>query len=134
MDGTFLPEAASNSGTGIKPRRWTVFAAALLLVALALVVIYTSRIAFLSPLALVVVAAIGLAALLLQIRLRQSAGTPVRVPVWLNVLGIAGAVVAVFADVLRVSPAWMLVASLSAVVCFAVSGLIVLDALRKQRK
>ena len=48
-------------------------AAGLLLVALALVVIYTSRGAFFNPLALVVVAAIGLAALLLQLRLRVAA-------------------------------------------------------------
>jgi drug/metabolite transporter (DMT)-like permease len=128
-----LPEAASKPGIGAKPRRWKIFAAALLLVALALVVIYTSHNAFRSPLALVVVAAIGLAALLLQIRLPNTLGTPVRAPVWLNVLGIACAVVAVFSDVLSLSPAWLLVAALAAVVCFAISGLVVLDALRKQR-
>ena len=128
-----MPEAASNPLTGPKPRNWTIFAAALLLLALALVVIYTSRSAFLSPLALVVVAAIGLAALLLQIRLRRNLGTPVHAPVWLIVLGVVCAVVAVFADVLRVSAAWLLVAALGAVVCFAISGVIVLDALRKQR-
>jgi hypothetical protein len=128
-----LPEAASNSVTEPKPRRWTIFPAALLLVALALVVIYTSRSAFLSPLALVVVAAIGLAALLLQIRLRRNLSSPVRAPVWLNVLGVVCAVVAVFADVLRLSAGWLLVAALGAVVCFAISGIIVLDALRKQQ-
>ena len=105
----------------------------MLLVALALVVIYTSRGAFLSPLALVVVAAIGLAALLLQLRLRTDLGTPVRAPLWLNVLGIVFAVISVFADVLRLSPALLLLAALGAVVCFAVSGIIVLDALRKRR-
>ena len=128
----FLPEDASNPVPGTNPRRWTIFPAALLLVALALVVIYTSRSAFLSPLALVVVAAIGLAALLLQLRLRRNLATPVRAPVWLNVLGVVSAVVAVFADVLRLSTAWLLVAALSAVVCFAISGVIVLEALRKQ--
>lgn len=129
----FLPEDASNPVPGANHRRWTIFPAALLLVALALVVIYTSRSAFLSPLALVVVAAIGLAALLLQLRLRRNLATPVRAPVWLNVLGVVSAVVAVFADVLRLSTAWLLVAALGSVVCFAISGVIILEALRKQR-
>jgi hypothetical protein len=52
-------------------RRWTVIASGLLLLALALVVIYTGPAAFLSPVALVTVAAIGLAALLLQVRFRR---------------------------------------------------------------
>jgi hypothetical protein len=132
-DGIFLPEAGSNPVTGLKPRRRTIFAAALLLVALALVVIYTSGSAFRSPIAMVVVAAIGLAALLLQIRLRNNVGAKVRAPLWLNVLGIICAIVAVFSDILRVGAAWMLVAALGAVVCFAISGIIVLDALRNQR-
>jgi hypothetical protein len=45
-----------------------VIAAGLLILALALVVIYTGPRAFVSPIALVVVAAIGVAALLLQVR------------------------------------------------------------------
>ena len=81
---------------------------------------------------MVVVAAIGLAALLLQIRLRRNVTTTVRSPLWLNVLGVVCAIVAVFSDMLRVSAAWMFVAALGAVVCFAVSGIILLDALRKQ--
>lgn len=128
-----LPEAAPNPGSGRKPRRWTIFAAALLLLALSLVVIYTSGTAFRSPLAMVVVAAIGLAALLLQIRLRNNPGGRIHAPVWLNVLGVVCAVVAVFADVLRLRPGWMLIVALGAVICFAISGIIVLDALRKQR-
>jgi drug/metabolite transporter (DMT)-like permease len=132
-DGSFLPEADFNAGIGSRPRRRTIFAAALLLVALALVVIYTTHSAFHSPLALVVVAAIGLAALLLQTRLPSSPSAPVRAPLSLNLLGVVCAVVAVFADVLRLSPAWMPIAALGAVICFGISGLIVLDALRKQR-
>jgi hypothetical protein len=132
-NGNSVPEAASNSSSNAKPRRWAIVFAGLLLMALALVVIYTNRGAFLSPLALVVVAAIGLAALLLQLRLRQSLGVRVRAPLWLNVLGVIFALAAVFADVLRLSPAGMLVAALGAVVCFAVSGIVVLDALRKRR-
>lgn len=128
-----MSEAASNSNPIAKPRRWAIIFAGLLLVALALVVLYTDRGAFLSPLALVVVAAIGLAALLLQLRIRQNPAAPVRSPLWLNVLGVIFALAAVFADVLRLSPTWMLVAALVAVVCFAVSGIVVLHALRKRR-
>lgn len=101
--------------------------------ALALVVIYTSRRAFFSPIALVVVAAIGLAALLLQLRLRRGLGVAVRAPLWLNVLGVGFAVAAVLGDVFHVRPTLMLMVSLGAVICFAVSGIVVLDALRKQR-
>jgi hypothetical protein len=108
-------------------------AAGLLLVALALVVIYTSRGAFLSPLALVVVAAIGLAALLLQLRLRPDLASSSRGPLWLNVLGVGLAVAAVLADFLHLNPTLMLIAALAAIVSFGVSGVIVLGALRKRR-
>jgi hypothetical protein len=119
-------------------RTSTIIAAGLLLAALALIVLYTSRRAFLSPLALVVVAAIGVAALLLQIRLRPSLATPsqessFRAPLWLNIAGVAFAVAAVSADILRPDSTLMLIAALAAVVAFAVSGIIVLRALRKRR-
>jgi drug/metabolite transporter (DMT)-like permease len=128
-----LPEAASNPKAHQQPRRWTILAAGLLLVALALVVIYTSRSAFFSPITLVVVAAIGLAAILLQLRLRQNVDRRVRAPLWLNVRGIAFATGTVLADVLHVSPGAMLVTALGAVVCFGISGVVVLGALRKHR-
>jgi hypothetical protein len=128
-----LSEVASNPNPNAKPRRWAIIFAGLLLAALALVVLYTDRGAFLSPLALVVVAAIGLAALLLQLRVRQGLAAPVRSPLWLNVLGVIFALAAVFADVLRLNSTWLLVAALGAVTCFAVSGVVVLDALRKSR-
>lgn len=128
-----LPEATSNPPSSARPRRWTILAAGLLLVALALVVIYTNRGAFFSPIALVVVAAIGLAALLLQLRLRQGLSPTVRAPLWLNVLGVVLAITAVVADVLHVGTL-MPITALGAVVCFAVSGIVVLDALRKQRR
>ena len=111
-------------------------AAGLLLGALALVVLYTSRRAFLSPLALVVIAAIGVAALLLQIRLRPDLSSSMRasrVPLWLNALGVLFAFGAVFADLLHLDPAFMLITALAAVVSFAVSGIFVLSALRKHR-
>ena len=141
MGRNFLPDAASNPVPAPKPRRWSIVAAGLLLAALALVVIYTSRSAFFSPLALVVVAAIGLAALLLQLRLRrekdrhaeQDLSTPVRAPLWLNVLGLIFAIAAVFADVLHLSANLLLIAALGAVLCFAVSGTTVLHALGKKK-
>jgi hypothetical protein len=129
-----LPDAASNPLTSAKSRRPAILAAGLLLLALALVVIYTGRGAFRSPIALVVVAAIGLAALLLQLRLRQDLlPASVRAPLWLNALGVISAIVAVVADVFRLNFAFLLVTALGAVVCFAISGIIVLDALRKPR-
>jgi hypothetical protein len=107
-------------------------AAGFLLIALALVVIYTSRPAFSSPLAIVVVAAIGLAALLLQSRLRRDVSASIRAPLWLNVLGVLFAVTAVFSDVLRLSASSMLIVALGAVLCFAISGIVVLHALRRK--
>ena len=128
-----MPDAPSNPTPAPASRRWTIFAAGLLLLALGLVVLYTSSRAFSSPLAIVVVAAIGLAALLLQSRFRKDVGAPVRAPVWLNVLGLVFAIAAVFADRLRFSANLMQVAALGAIVCFAISGVIVLRALRKKK-
>src|SRR5580658_6372750 len=83
-------------------RRWTVIAAGLLLLALGLVVIYTGPTAFFSPVALVVVSAIGLAALLLQVWFRRDLPN-VHPPLWLNVLGIVFALFSLFADYLRLT-------------------------------
>jgi uncharacterized membrane protein len=117
-----------------KPRRWSVIASGLLCGFLALVVIFTNRSAFFSPLAVVVVAAIGLAAVLLQLRLRnREQNSAVRPPVWLNVVGILFALVALFADLLRLSPQLGQVMALGAVGSFAVSSVIILHAFRKQR-
>lgn len=122
----------SNPAPLPRPRGWALVAAGLLLLALALVVLYTSRGAFLSPLALVVVAAIGLAALLLQLRLRGNTDQKVHAPLWINVLGLLFAISAVIADFLHVGVNLMLVAALAAVVCFAVSGVRVLRSLRRK--
>lgn len=132
-----MPDNPSNPDPQPQRRGSTIVAAGLLLAALALVVLYTSRRAFLSPIALVVVAAIGLAALLLQLRLRPDLPAATRLsssaPLWLNVLGAAFAVVAVIADVFHLDSTVLLVAALAAVVLFAVSGVIVLGVLRKPR-
>jgi len=123
----------SNPAPLPKPRGWALVAAGLLLLALALVIIYTGRGAFLSPLALVVVAAIGLAALLLQLRLRKDTDKSIHPPVWLNVLGLIFAIGAVIADFFHLRANLMLLAALAAVVCFAVSGAKVLHSLRKPK-
>jgi hypothetical protein len=133
-----VPEDPSNPGPNPRPRSPTIIAAGLLLAALSLVVLYTDRGAFLSPVALVVIAAIGVAALLLQLRLRpdlsSSAVRPsARGPLWLNGVGVIFAVGAVFADVLHLSTTFMLIAALVAVVSFSVSGIILLSALRRPR-
>jgi hypothetical protein len=136
-------DANSNPGASPHRGRGSLIAAALLLAALGLVVIYTSRWAFMSPVALVVIAAIGVAALLLQFRLRSdllsdsaaSSDRPAysRGPMWLNVLGVVFALAALFADVLHLSPAFLLIDALAAVVSFAASGIILVGKLRKHR-
>jgi hypothetical protein len=100
---------------------------------------------------MVVVAAIGLAALLLQRRLRPNLrsdlgpdlgpaaqpsspqDSPSRAPLRLNAAGVLFAIAAVFADVLHLNPALTLITALAAVISFAISGVIVLNALRKPR-
>jgi drug/metabolite transporter (DMT)-like permease len=112
-------------------RRWTVIASGLLLLALALVVIYTEPSAFFSPVALVVVSAIGLAALLLQVRFRQEFPN-VHPPLWLNVLGIVCALISLFADFLRMKRSTQDLVAFAAVLCFGISGSLILHALKKQ--
>jgi hypothetical protein len=128
-----VPDPESNPSTAPRPRRYPLIAAGLLLAALALVVIYTTRVAFFSPLALVVVAAIGLAALLLQIRLRPDVAAATRRPVWLNGVGVGLAIVAVAADFLHLNAAVMLITGLASVVAFGLSGILVISSLRKRR-
>ena len=100
---------------------------------LALVVLYTNRGAFFSPLAVVVVAAIGLAAVLAQLRFyNREHSDPVKGPVWLNVLGVVFALVALFADGLHLAPALAQVMALLAVGSFAVSSAMILHAFRKR--
>jgi hypothetical protein len=118
------------SGTA---RRWTVIASGLLLLALALVVIYTKRGAFLSPIALVVVAAIGMAALLLQVWFRRDL-PGFHSPLGLTIVGLLCSVFALSADYLRMSHRTLELASFAAVGCFGISGSLILHALRRQRR
>lgn len=131
-----MPDPAHNPlGSKTPSGRSTLVPAGLLLAALSLVVMYTTRRAFFSPLALVVVAAIGLAALLLQIRLRPdlSSSRTVRGPMWLNGIGVISALAALVADFLHARQVWVLIIALVAVVSFGASGIVVLSALRKRR-
>lgn len=116
-----------------RSRRWTVIASGLLCGALAVVVMFTNRRDFFSPLAVVVMGAVGLAAVLLQFRLQdrdqaQSSSSPA----WLNVLGIVFAVAAFFADLFRAAPQVTEALALGAVASFGVSGVIILRGLRKR--
>jgi len=124
----FVPDSRSNS------RRWTVIASALLCCGLGLVVIYTRRSAFFSPLAVVVVAAIGLAAVLLQLRYyNREHSNPIHAPVWLNIVGVLFALTALLSDFVGLSgPAAELMA-LGAVGSFAISSAMILHAFRKRR-
>src|SRR6266851_1274353 len=124
------PQSTSHSQSKVA-RRWTVIASGLLLLALALVVIYTGRNAFLSPVALVVVSAIGLAALLLQVWFRRDLPN-IQPPLWLNVLGILCAMLSLFADSLRMTRRMLDLVACAAVVSFGISGSLILRALRRQ--
>lgn len=110
-----------------------MIAAGLLVLAISMVVIYTRGAAFRSPIAAVVLAAIGLAAVLFQRLLRENSPAQVRVPQWLNLIGIFCAVCALFADRLRLGANLYQVAALIAVGCFGISSVVVLDGIRKNR-
>jgi uncharacterized membrane protein len=120
--------------SGPQTRRWTVLASGVLCGLLALVIIYTKPRAFRSPLAVVVVAAIGLAALLLQSSLynRQQA-RPLRAPRWLNVIGIFCALISLFSDVIGLRPQLAQAMAFAAIGAFSISGTIIMHALRKGR-
>ena len=121
-----MPEATPS-------RRWNVIASGLLISAMALVVIYTSRGAFFSPITLIVVTAIGLMAVLMQLRFRRDVAERVQLTMWLNIAGVVFALVALFADWLRLSWPVFQVTALVAVGCFSVSSVVVLEALRRNR-
>jgi uncharacterized membrane protein len=100
---------------------------------LAIVVLYTNRGAFFSPVAVLVVAAIGLAAVLLQVRFynRERPGA-VKSPVWLNSFGSALALIAVFTNAEGWRPDLTQLFALGAVASFGVSGAISLHAMQKR--
>jgi hypothetical protein len=114
-------------------RRWTVIASGLLCGALALIVLFTNRGAFFSPLAVVVMGAVGLAAVLLQLRLQnRDQSQPARSPAWLNILGIFFALAAFLGDLMHLGPQLTEALALGAVASFGVSGVIILRSFRKR--
>jgi len=116
-----------------RSRRWTVIASGLLCGALALIVLFTNRGAFFSPLAVVVMGAVGLAAVLLQLRLQnQDRAQSSRSPAWLNVVGILFALAAFCGDLLHLRPQFTEALALGAVASFGVSGVIILRSFRKR--
>ena len=121
--------AVTGGGPGMA-RRWTVIASGLLILALALVVMYTGPKAFLSPIALVVVSAIGLAALLLQLRFRRDL-PEFRSPLWLNTLGVLFAAATLLGDRVRLTQSVLDAMAFGAVGCFGVSGMLILHKLRR---
>jgi hypothetical protein len=130
---SFHPPEAKLISPALRSRRWTVIASGLLCGVMALVVIFTNRRAFYSPLAVVVMGAIGLAAVLLQLRLgtrhQAQAAHP---PAWLNLLGILFALAALVSDLLRLNPQLTEILALGAVGSFGVTGVIVLRSFRKR--
>jgi uncharacterized membrane protein len=115
-----------------RSRRWTVIASGLLCGVLAVVVLFTNRGAFFSPLAVVVMGAVGLAAVLLQLRLQnRDQAQASSSPAWLNVLGILFALAAFFADLFHIAPQITEALALGAVASFGVSGVIILRSFRK---
>ena len=111
-----------------------MIASGLLAALLALVVMYTKAEAFNSPIAVMVLAAIGLVAVLLQLRFyNRHQLHPVHAPVWLNVLGILLAVIALFSDSLHLTRPVGHMAALGAVGAFAISSAIILHGFRKHR-
>jgi uncharacterized membrane protein len=116
-------------------RRKTVIAAGLLCGILALVVTFTDRKEFFSPLAVVIVAAIGAAAVMLQLRFHNSdQSRAVHPPIWLNIVGIVFAAAAFLGDWLHLSLQTAQLFALIAVGSFGVSSAIILQAFRKPRR
>jgi len=126
--------AEASAVQAAKPRRWTVIASGALCGLLAVVVIYTRSSAFYSPIAVMIVAAIGLAAVLLQLRFyNREQSQPLHAPLWLNIVGILFAVAALFSDVLRLRPAIAQLMPLGAIAAFSISSAVILHAFRKHR-
>jgi drug/metabolite transporter (DMT)-like permease len=122
------------SGSESQRRRWNVITSGLLIGTLALVVTFTNRANFLSPIALVVVAAVGSVALMLQLRFRYyDVTSKVQVPLWLNLAGVICALSALFGEPLHLRDGIIEVVALLAVFCFGISGAFILHELRKQR-
>jgi hypothetical protein len=119
----------------VLPQRKTVVGSGLLSCALALVVLFTGPGAFRSPAALVVVAAIGSAAVLFQLRIRNAAdGRPLRPPMVLNLLGVLFALAALFPATLGLGSGTAQAMALGSVLSFAIGSALLLHSFRKPAK
>ncbi len=115
-------------------RRWTVITSGILVGALALIVTFTSRAAFLSPVAVAVVAAVGVMALMLQLRLQHPRrAEEARLPSRLNLAGGVLALTAFLRDWLHIPVSIAELITLAAISCFGVSGALILHNIRKRR-
>lgn len=114
------------------PRRKTVIAAGLLCGILAVLVTFTDRRAFFSPLSIVIVAAIGAVAVLLQLQFKNQEGKrKIHPPLWLNVVGVVFAVGALLSERLHWGIQIGQALALLAVASFAVSSVIILRMVRE---
>ena len=81
-----------------------------------------------------IVAAIGLAAVLLQLRFyNREQPKPLHAPLWLNLLGIVLAVLALFSDVFHLRPSVAEMMPLGAIGAFSISSAVVLDGFRRRK-
>ena len=95
--------------------------------------LFTNRRKFFSPLAVVVMGAVGMAAVRLQLRLQnRDQAHSSSSPAWLNVLGIVFALAALFTDLFRVVPQVTKALPVGAVTSFGTSGVIILGSFRKR--
>jgi len=113
-------------------KRKTVVSAGLLCIALTLVILFTSPAAFRSPVAVIVMALIGTAAVLLQVRLRDNQLSHSRPPLWLNLVGILFAAAALFPSEFHLGPRLVQAMVLGAVGSFAISSAMILHSFRKR--
>jgi len=81
-----------------------------------------------------IVAAIGLAAVLLQLRFyNREQPKRLQAPLWLNVVGIILAALALFPNVLHLRAAVAEMMPMGAIGAFSISSAVVLDGFRKRR-
>ena len=115
-----------------QPKRKTVVAAGLLCIALTVVVLFTSPSAFRSSAAVIVMALIGTAAVLLQMRFRSAnERKSLSASFWLNLLGVLLAVGALFPAAIHIGPHVVQAMVLGAVGSLAISSALILHSLRK---
>ena len=112
--------------------RTTVIASGLLCCVLILVVLFTSPAAFRSPVAVLVMALIGTAAVLVQLRVRNDDSRRSAPPLWLNIAGILFSLAALFPATFHLSARFAQPLALAAVSSFAISSAIVLHSMRRR--